>query len=96
MKGFGNVGSFAARTFSEEGGCNIIGITEKECSLHNPDGIDIQKLIDYQALNKTIKGFPDAKEFSGDLILEKCDILIPAAMEKTINHSNADKIQAKV
>ena len=42
-------------------------------------------------------GFPGAEAYTGEsLLTEKCDILVPCAVEKVINASNAHKIQAKV
>lgn len=52
--------------------------------------------MDYKLINKTIKGFPGAQESQDDLLLHECDILIPAAMEKTINSKNAEQIKAKI
>ena len=47
--------------------------------------------------HRTIVGYPKAEAYKGEnLLYEKCDILIPAAIEKVINKNNADKIQAHV
>lgn len=57
----------------------------------------MQKLEDYRIENGTIVGFPGAKPYEGEnLMFEKCDIFIPAAIEKVITKENAHKIQAKV
>ena len=41
-------------------------------------------------------GFPGAKPYEGNLLFEKCDILVPAAGEKQLTRENADRVQAKV
>ncbi|VDO65517.1 unnamed protein product [Onchocerca flexuosa] len=97
VQGFGNVGSYTAHFVSGGGGI-IIGIQEYNYSAYNPDGINIDALIKYVAENKTTEDFPGAKAYEpfGELIYEKCDVLILAACEKVVNKNNANRIKAKV
>ena len=96
VQGFGNVGSNAARLMAEAG-YKIIGILEVGGGLYNPKGIDLEALWEFRQRNGTIHGFPGASKYdSNDLILEDCDILIPAATENVITSQNADRVKCKI
>ncbi|XP_073820035.1 big bubble 8 [Musca autumnalis] len=95
VQGFGNVGSYAAK-FVVEAGAKLIGVEEKDVSLVNPEGINPEDLISYMNEKKTLKGFPKATEKQGSLLTEKCDILMPCAIQKVLNAENANKVQAKI
>lgn len=97
VQGFGNVGYHTSRYF-EKSGAILIGVAEHDVGIFKQDGISVNDLYDYKVKNNTIKGFPGAKEVPNpdNVLYEKCDILVPAALEKAIRKSNADKIQAKI
>lgn len=42
------------------------------------------------------KGFSGAQEASKEIMYDQCDILVVAAMEKSVTMENAAKINAKV
>ncbi|CAB0004570.1 unnamed protein product [Nesidiocoris tenuis] len=97
IQGFGNVGASSAKYFCQLG-AKIIGVQEYNVSYYDPNGLKVDEMIEYQTEHKTLKGYQGAKEFQPfhDLIFENCDILVPAAVEKIIKKSNADRIKAKV
>jgi glutamate dehydrogenase (NAD(P)+) len=96
IQGFGNVGSNAARLMMERG-YKIVGIAEQDGGLCNPNGIDIDALIDHKQRNGTTLGFMGAEAMPSDeLLVSECEILIPAATENVITSRNADKIQARI
>jgi glutamate dehydrogenase (NAD(P)+) len=96
IQGFGNVGSYAALLLHEQG-FKITGIAERNCGLHNANGIDIKQLFEYKARNGVIQEFPGAEAADPDeLLISGCDVLVPAATENVITTHNASRIQARI
>ena len=96
VQGLGNVGYHAAKFLTEEDGCKVTGIIERDGALVNPEGLNIDDVRNWIIKHDGVKGFPDATytENGAAVLEEPCDILIPAAMEGVINLSNAERIQA--
>lgn len=56
-----------------------------------------QDLLQYKTKNKgSAKGFSGASETGPEIMFEKHDILVVAAMEKTLTQDNAEKLSCKV
>jgi glutamate dehydrogenase (NAD(P)+) len=97
VQGFGNVGSHAARLLSEQG-LKIVGVGDHSASFYNENGIDIKAALEFtNNNNRTLKGFKGATEINAsELLISKCDVLVPAALQNVITIENAGKIQAKL
>jgi len=98
VQGLGNVGYHAAKFLSEEDGARIVGVIERDGSISNPDGIEIEALRQHIVESGGVKGF-DGGEYIKDstsMLTAECDILIPAALESVINRDNANDVKAKL
>jgi glutamate dehydrogenase (NAD(P)+) len=96
VQGFGNVGSVAARLLWREG-CVIAGIGDVRGGIWNPDGLDIRQLEAHVAESGSVAGFPGAEPISSaDLLVQPCDVLLPAAVGSVIHADNADRIKATI
>jgi glutamate dehydrogenase (NAD(P)+) len=86
VQGLGNVGSNTALISQKEGGVKIIGISEREGSIFDANGIDVEQLLAFRKEHGTIIGYPGSTHVGGPLAaLElECDILVPAALENQI------------
>jgi glutamate dehydrogenase (NAD(P)+) len=62
LQGFGNVGYWASKFFTEEG-AKLVGVAEFDGSIYNPEGIDYQELRKHIDTHKGVKGFPGATYF---------------------------------
>ncbi|KAG5399246.1 hypothetical protein IGI04_021060, partial [Brassica rapa subsp. trilocularis] len=95
IQGFGNVGSWTAKLINEKGG-KIVAVSDVTGAIKNKDGINISGLLEHTEENIGVKGFDGADAIDADSVLvEDCDILIPAALGGVIHRENANEIKAK-
>ncbi len=94
VQGFGNVGYHAARLLDDRG-ATIIAISAKEGGIYNSGGVDIDQAGRYYRENGKLEDFPGGETITNEELLTcECDVLIPAAMENTIDEDIAPDIQA--
>lgn len=100
VQGLGNVGSHTAMISQDEGGVKIVGVSEAEGAIYNPDGMDIHEILAFRKETGSILGFSGATTYGKkdrDKVVEfECDILVPAALENTITVDNAANVKAKI
>ncbi len=95
VQGFGNAGSFLSK-FMHDAGAKVVGISDAYGALYDPNGLDIDYLLDrrdsFGTVTKLFKNTISNKE----LLELECDILVPAAIENQITEENAPNIKAKI
>jgi glutamate dehydrogenase (NAD(P)+) len=96
VQGLGNVGYHAAKFLSEEDGCKIIAIIERDGALTSAKGLNVEAVRGWIVQHGGVTGCPEGvfTENGAALLEAECDILIPAAFEGVINLGNADRIKA--
>ena len=96
VQGFGNVGSYGALCCQNMGG-KVIAIAEYDHVVMDEAGFDIPALMKHYTNNKTMLGFPKAKEISIDEFWSlDVDAILPCALENAITQDIAKKIKAKL
>jgi glutamate dehydrogenase (NAD(P)+) len=96
IQGFGNVGSWAARLFAEQG-ARIVAVSDITGGIRNRDGLDVDALIAHVGATGGVSDFAGGDNFAGDaLLVEPCDVLIPAALEEQITPDNVERLQCKL
>ncbi|MGE5611993.1 MAG: Glu/Leu/Phe/Val family dehydrogenase [Bacillota bacterium] len=96
VQGFGNVGFHTARLLDQRG-AKVIAISSKEGGIYNGNGIDIEEAGIYYRENSVLTDYPGGEELTNEELLAcPCDVLIPAAMENTIDETIAPDIDARI
>ena len=97
IQGLGNVGYHAALFLSLEDKAKIITVIERGGVIRNGDGIDIEALKAHMVSGAPLEEFKGGEvRQDGNALFDKCDILIPAALESVINVDNAHNIKTKL
>ncbi|MFP3123730.1 MULTISPECIES: Glu/Leu/Phe/Val family dehydrogenase [Bacillaceae] len=95
IQGFGNAGSFLAKFLHDEG-AKVVGISDAYGALYDPDGLDIDYLLDKRDSFGTVTRLFSSRITNQELLIQPCDILVPAALENQITEENAADIQAQI
>jgi glutamate dehydrogenase len=95
VQGFGNAGSFLAK-FMHDAGAKVIGISDAYGALYNPDGLDIDYLLDRRDSFGTVTTLFENTITNAELLELDCDILVPAAISNQITAKNAHNIKATI
>lgn len=100
VQGAGNAGAQAAHLLHDMG-LSVVSIADSGGTLTHNDGLEIEKVL---AFKETGKHVAEAVSFidgatSGtpqEVLSQKVDILVPAALEEQIIKENADSVQAGI
>jgi glutamate dehydrogenase (NAD(P)+) len=95
VQGFGNVGSISAKLLARDG-VKLVAVSDVKGAVHNPAGLDVERLLDHTSSTGSVAGFAGGKPLAEPIVEYDCDILIPAALENQITHANADRVKAKI
>jgi len=97
VQGAGNVGSVAARYFSQAG-AKVIAISDSKGGIYNPNGLDVEASISCKRNNQCLLSHKlNAEDITNAELLEiECDILVPAAMENQIHRDNASRLRCRM
>nr|WP_276513453.1 Glu/Leu/Phe/Val dehydrogenase [Brevibacillus halotolerans] len=95
VQGFGNAGSYLSK-FMHDAGAKVVGISDAYGALYDPNGLDIDHLLDRRDSFGTVTKLFTNTISNKELLELDCDILVPAAIENQITADNAHNIKASI
>jgi len=96
VQGFGNVGSVTALTLAQQG-VKVIGVCDHTVAYYDPKGLDVAALIRHTEATGFLRGYSSEMIFDPrELLVQKCDILVPAALERAIDADIALRLQCRI
>ncbi len=96
IQGFGSVGSWAGRFLHERGG-TVVAVSDVEGGVHDPEGLDVPRLLQHQKTSGSVVGFPGSDAITNDdLLLLPVDVLVPAALGGVITEANVKDVRARL
>lgn len=99
VQGFGNVGLWFSK-IAHKLGLKVVAVSDSSSGIYNPKGLDIPALEKYKEEGGAFKNLPvksGTKLITNEELLGlPVTVLVPAALENSINEGNVKNIKAKV
>ena len=97
VQGFGNVGSVAAYMLARRHGVKVTGVGDHTAAYYDPAGLPLDAIERHVAERGVLAGFSNQVGIdAGELLVQPCDILVPAAVERVITAENAGRLRCRV
>jgi glutamate dehydrogenase (NAD(P)+) len=97
IQGFGNVGSVAALSLALKTGIKVVGISDATAAIYNPKGVDVKAAEQHVLKKGHLRAFNQDDHIDpNELLVQKCDVLAPCAVDRVINEKNAAKLQCRI
>jgi glutamate dehydrogenase (NAD(P)+) len=96
VQGFGAVGRHAARFLTDQGAM-LVAAADSSGAVHDPKGLDIQKLFELKQNGKGLKDYAKGRSIDREAIIDvECEIWIPAARPDVIHEDNVHRLKTKL
>lgn len=96
VQGFGAVGKNVSQFLTEKG-AKLIAVADSAGAIHNPAGLDVNRLLELKNVGNSVIDYDDAETFDRDAVIDvECDIWIPAARPDVINEENVDRLNTRL
>jgi glutamate dehydrogenase (NAD(P)+) len=96
VEGFGKVGRHTAGLLVDAG-VRVVAVSDAHGGVINSSGIDVDDLNAHVDTHGSVVGYRSGEAVDHDAVLTAdVDLLVPAAVEGTVNGGNADRIRASV
>ncbi len=96
VQGFGNVGSVTVASLAARG-VKVLGVADHTACYFDPKGLDVPALLRHAATAGKLAGFSNEITFDpAALLVQPCDILVPAALERVIDGAVAQRLNCRV
>ena len=95
VEGFGSVGRWAALELADRG-ASIVAVADISGGIYSHGGLDIASLVEWMSRGGRLVEYPYADIIERSVLETPCDVLVPAAMEGTLDEMIASRVSARL
>jgi glutamate dehydrogenase (NAD(P)+) len=96
IEGYGNAGSWLA-VILEGLGYPIVAVSDTGGAIFSGDGLPAARVLEHKQDTGSVVGFDGSEEIAGeDITALDCAVLALAALEESVEETNADRVKAQV
>ena len=96
VEGYGNAGAWFAQ-LAHQMGYRVVALSDSRGAIANPEGLVPHDVLEHKQRTGSVVGFKHGDDLDGDdLMAVECEVLAPAALERSIRTDNAERVRANL